>query len=295
MPDFSFIHRSISETSLQDSFQKELEPRSLLVWKTCRRQIFFLNLESMDKVEVKAQDQLFSSVQAQAFLAEILCGLHSPLIGETEVFGQFKSWWKELPDNLDWKIRHQSKIDNLFYLVKNIREKILCGQGSPSYGSLLRRQLGKEENVDVLGAGHLVQEIIPWIQEGRKLRIWCRNPEKVQTLFPELQVLPFSSLEKLSDCLVIAAPISHGKLDTWLLERKFNKGNKLFDFRVDSTSFMPTGEPQVHWRLNDFFSQSEEYHQAKIELLSRCRQMIEAWHQEQERKSQIRPYGWDDL
>jgi glutamyl-tRNA reductase len=291
MSDFALIHRAVSKTS--DS--SEETTASLLFWKTCQRQIFFLDFENSKKFETQAGDTLYSGLEADVFLAEILCGLKSPLFGETEVYGQFKAWWKALPEDLFWKIQNRSRIESLFALVKNVREKVLCGSGSQSYGSLLRKHLKSESKVEVLGAGHLVQELLPWIESRNSYRIWCRAPEKIQFPHQADEICQIHKAEKLSPIVVIAAPMAHTQLNKWLQARDFTSEHQLFDFRADSEGFEPFVKPQVHLMLKDFASKSEEFQRDIEGLLQRSQRIIQDWKMAQEMKSQIRPYGWDDL
>jgi glutamyl-tRNA reductase len=291
MSDLILVHRSFSN-------QNEVEESPFLVWKTCLRQIFFLDLNDSKNLQLEKGDEVFRGLEAESFLAEVLCGLKSPLIGETEVFGQFKFWWKSVPEENLWKQRHRSRIEALFSVVKGIREKILCGQGSQSYGSLLRRYLTDPVMVDILGAGHLAQEIAPWIQKQSTYRIWCRNPQKLESTAlgsGAKEVISLTHSSGLSRVVVIAAPMDHRSLNTWLRERDFGPQHLLFDFRSDSGHFIPFVEPKAHFKLEDFSSQYEE-HRSEIEKKAqKARNQIHQWRDQQESRSQLRPYGWDDL
>ncbi len=288
MSEFSFVHRAVS------SDFEEVTP-SLLLWKTCRRQILFLDFESASEYETREGDTLYQGHEAEAFLAEILCGLQSPLVGETEVFGQFKLWWKDLPETLFWKQQNRQRIDAVFSLVKSVREKVLCGSGSQSYGSILRRYLKTGQPVDLIGAGHLVQELIPWMQNKAKYRIWCRTPSKVQFENQASQIVEMPTLQPLHKMVVVAAPIEDQTLNQWLMDRGWSKDHALIDLRADSEKFTPSIQPSLHLRLRDFSTQKQAFEEEVQDLLQRSRQMIFHWQNEQKAKSQIRPYGWDDL
>src|SRR5262249_28120143 len=68
----------------------------LPAWRTCLREVVFL-----DRTDVGPDVAPDVSVDGQAYglLLEILCGLRSPMVGETEVMGQFKSFLRTLPDD----------------------------------------------------------------------------------------------------------------------------------------------------------------------------------------------------
>ena len=76
-------------------------PASLngLEWQTCLRRILFLNANDNRALIEAAEDQLvpptveiFRAQEAYRFLLEVICGLNSPIVGETAVMGQFKEF-----------------------------------------------------------------------------------------------------------------------------------------------------------------------------------------------------------
>lgn len=290
MSDLKIVHRPFFKKGADEKLFPSGE-----IWTTCLRQIIFCDGFSDHKLDLQKQDEIYLGLDAESFLAEILCGLKSPLIGETEVFGQFKNWWKSLPEDNTFKRKFRCRIETLFALVKMVREKALCGHGSQSYGSLLRKYIQADQAVDILGGGHLVQEILPWIAKKASYRLWCRDPEKVKNRFGTDQVLNFQTLKPLSPVVVVAAPLPHEELQQWLLQRDFSVQHKIFDLRADSDSFHFVEPPQVHLRLKDFSSEFD-IHQEEIKKKAQAaRKLIQQWRQGQEEKVQIRPYGWDDL
>src|SRR5262249_36514668 len=66
------------------------------IWRTCLREVAFLDepltLTSHKPVTHVANGQRLEEGPAYQLLLEILCGLQSPMIGETQVLGQFKSF-----------------------------------------------------------------------------------------------------------------------------------------------------------------------------------------------------------
>ena len=291
MSDLKIIHR----TFLKESPEVSPLPGQALLWKTCLREIYFSDVHDELQFNLNPEDQVFIGLEAESFLAEVLCGLKSPLVGETEVFGQFKIWWKALPAESQFKQKFQSRIETLFALVKTVREKALCGHGSQSYGSLLRKNLVPNEAVDILGAGHLAQEILPWIKNKSAHRIWCRNPDKVKDQVEAESILSLNSEKLLSTVVVVAAPIKHEELNQWLKARGFSAKHKIFDFRADSADYIPFVKPELHLKLRDFSSKFD-VHQNEIEKKAKAAvQLIQQWQQVQESKIQVRPYGWDDL
>lgn len=290
MSDFGLINRAFLKESSNPPFSGEF---SGLVWQTCLRQIFLFDPLEVEKIELLEGNQLFIGLQAESFLAQVLCGLKSPLIGETEVFGQFKVWWKSIPEENKFKQKFKGRIEALFALVKTVRKETLCGHGSQSYGSLLRRHLAPGETVEVIGAGHLAREIIPWIQNKSTCRIWCRDPEKAKGLGSE--VVNLKTEKMLSRVIVCAASLNHNELNDFMIKHSVTFEHKLFDFRSNSISFVPFLKLKFHKKLEDFSSQFESNRSEIEKKALEATATIQNWAALQESKLIVRPYGWEDL
>jgi glutamyl-tRNA reductase len=304
MSDFKILHRLVA--GQEKSQEPGMNPSDAQVWKTCLREVYFS--DSHDSTNQNPDNlnfltpadrsmEVYKGVDAEAFLAEVLSGLKSQMVGETEVFGQFKNWWNQLPNNDGFKQRNKTRIDRVFNLVKQVREKALSGHGSQSYGSLIRKNLNPRQRVDVIGSGHLTEEILPWLQKQQQVRLWCRNREKVCSRFNlnPSQVLEMMDSGDVADVLIVAAPLNHQELNEWLSAHGFSNKNILFDLRADSSSFQVLLKPLQHKTLQDFFS---EFAATKSEIEKKAqeaRQMIQDWKSSQLNKYQVRPYGWDDL
>ena len=135
MEDILLVHRKSNR-----NFSPELQQAA--IWKTCLRQILFITENEINAIsdELTSEDQILRGEAGLSLLLEILCGLHSPIVGETEVFGQFKSFIdgrKALNDSLF--ADHQKWLSFVLTEVKRTRAEHLVGIGSQSYGSLLRR------------------------------------------------------------------------------------------------------------------------------------------------------------
>lgn len=107
-----------------------------------------------------------SGTDAYTFLLRLACGLESRLAGETEVFGQIKESWRAFsatPSALSRQL--DGTVQRLFRDTKEIRAAHLSGLGSASYGSQVRRLLGKATAGPTLlvGAGQLARAVAPWL------------------------------------------------------------------------------------------------------------------------------------
>lgn len=291
MSELLIIHRQNKNSS------SEAIPPTFLMWETCRRQIFFSEEMELPFFPLDPQDEVYHGIEAEGFLIEVLCGLKSPLVGETEVFGQFKNWWNT-EKHSDFKRKYSSRIQQIYSVVKKIREENLCGMGSQSYGSLLRKKIHNEAVIDFIGAGQLVEEIIPWISKRCAYRIWCRDVEKV--LSTEIgknaqSVHSMNDVVELSKIVVVAAPMGHGPLTAWLSERGLDLTSQVYDFRSDSISYALPVPIKEFAHLDHFVTEVSEHRGEIEEQVRQAREKISMWQQEVLSRAQVRPFGWDDL
>lgn len=287
MDEIALLHRRG-----QRPFQG-LAPEAL-VWKTCLRQILFLN-EAPKTWE--ADEDVFTGAEAVAFLLEIICGLKSPVVGETEVFGQFKKFIGEAseqthPVAFAWK----PVFNSLIQMAKSLRAEHLVGLGSQGYGSLVRKLTKSDAAVSFLGAGQLVQEILPWLAKEKSLQILCRQPEKAQGLVEKYASLRADSLaqnECRYSCLVVAAPLSDLELKEWLITQGTSV-EKILDLRAELQS--PELFKEYHFvGLRDFFASIEKN---KLEMQSKIigiKSLVHDKSLEFYNRTLLRPYGWEDL
>lgn len=310
MSDLVIIHRAFAATEASEPVFQMDDSEHCLMWQTCRRQIFFFDGPDFLPPHLPESYEVYTNLDAEEFLVQVLCGLKSPLLGETEVFGQFKSWWEQ-PQGQKFKARYSGRVQAIYSAVKRIREESLCGLGSQSYGSLLRKKLSELNfqsfdephspavQVDFIGAGQLVTEIIPWIQKKFSYRVWCRNPEKVRSRFPHLvrdAVLPMTEPKPLGPVLVVAAPLNHGELNGFIrASTSKTQDIILFDLRHDSMSDLNHAVFHRAFSL-DYFSNSVEEKKTELSLhIEKAYRQIAGWKSAEKSRIQVRPFGWDDL
>ncbi|PWU16896.1 MAG: hypothetical protein C5B49_09835 [Bdellovibrio sp.] len=286
MVDLVLIHRK----SKQDFSQLQTP-----VWKTCLRQIAFLPPEygvptaetSAEMSAVTPEDQIFRDGAALRFLLEILCGLHSPIFGETEVFGQFKVFFDSLPESHVLK-RTPGLAQMVFRVVKEVRSTYLRAAGTFSYGQMLRRKLKDQSRVQLWGYGQLGQEIGRWLKS-KRVTILVRDPEKVKSLAGEFAVqrMPESVPTNPVGVHIIVAPLSDAQVAA-LAQNEATE--RIYDLR---------GESQLqHPKVNSLRSLMAEIEVLKLEqkkLLPACRQMIAGRVAEYLEAAFHRPHCWEDL
>lgn len=291
MQDISILHRH-SHKGFQGITDQNL------VWKTCLRQIAFL--PEGGNVLIEEGDELYSGTEAFAFLLEIICGLRSPIIGETEIFGQFKNFTSqalELKSAMTLQLR--GFFQSLIQVAKNLRAEHLVGLGSQGYGSLVRKLSKNNPSMTLLGSGQLVEEILPWLSKQKDLQVICRHPEKAQRFAEKIPALKIDSLitaQEVYPCLVVAAPLADDELLQWLKSHKGqkNKIQKILDLRGELEKPELFHEYQFIG-LKDVFRNIEENKKDLSQRVLTLKALVQSRAQEYFERSLHRPFGWEDL
>lgn len=270
--DFQIVHR-IKPARFAESLEAP-------VWATCLRSLAF----GPQALQVTDADELYTNSEAYRFLLEVVCGLKSPILGETEVFGQFKMF------SAEWVKREPSRaslVQKILTDAKAIRSQHLLELGIQSYGSWIRRNL-KSKRVHFLGAGQMVREIMPYLQKkGCALEVHRREPVKCRD---------FSAVaigDRLFDrgALIIAAPMSSAEISAWLGGLK---PDQVIDLRDNSSEDrLELGVPTV--RLHDIFSEIEVTKRKLLPRLEAAQQAILECSRRAAAQAIVRPQGWDDL
>ncbi len=278
-----------------------------LEWQTCLRRVLFLNANDRELVDAVVSGKLtpptvevFRSQEAYRFLLEVVCGLNSPIVGETAVMGQFKefSLHARFPKT-PWGAFLRQLTANLMTDAKRVRHDHLQGIGSQSYGSLVRQHVKGLPTVAVLGAGKLAREILPWLIGKTRVRVFCRNPKRAHELleeYPEIQLEQYSDSdagwEHEEAGLVIAAPITANQVERWANLQSSNFLTCL-DLRGDATTDS-VSIPSVI-KLSELFDALRVERRRLEGHVEAARAEIKELVQRQSQQAQFRPFGWEDL
>lgn len=270
-----FQNLRIEHLQLAEAGQKALERRpGALHWKTCVRELQ-IHWQPAQESASEADLEVYYGSQAAAFLAEVVSGLHSPLTGETEVHGQYKDLLRNHMDRLPAELREA--LFGVHWLAKQTRHLHLRGLGSQSYGSLARRKLRSLDRVFVFGAGHLAEEILPWLSKAEKFtQVYARDPKKAQNLrelFPKVSVLEdLLELDKALEAIVVAAPISASSMQQLISENAL-KPKKILDFRGESRHDPIEGDFEVI-SLDRMFAEIQNCKTSAVEKVEAAHEFI---------------------
>jgi len=278
-----------------------------LEWQTCLRRIQFLNRFENSAVIDAAETSVSGSVEiyrgreAYGFLLEVICGLNSPLLGETAVMGQFREFLSHARfPNTPWGWFLRQFTSNVLVDAKRVRHDQLQGIGSQSYGSLVRQHLKGMPTVAVLGAGKLAREILPWLIGKTTARLFYRNWQHAKDLLnenPELQLVQYSTDDagwtQNETGLLIAAPLQAGEVESWVRSQS-TTFSKVLDLRgAASTDPITLTIPVI--KLSELFEALRTERQGLEGRAEAARGQIKQLVQRQSHQAQFRPFGWEDL
>ena len=269
------------------------------VWETCVR-VLGLTMQNQahshpnshshlhDQENLKAMD-VFRGSQAYHFLLRVASGLESPILGETEVFGQFKNWLEQSPK---WQQLGKMILED----VKLVRRQYLEGLGAQSYGSWARKKLENQSHVMMVGCGQLGQEILPWLAKSeRAVTVVVRDETKYQQFqSPSVQVMNFSQVQEWAGALLIMAPLSEQQLNSILAKSSFRL---IVDLRDNSGKFwgQRIDKPSPVFTLEDAFSDLKKFRELGQSQIAQAEQKLKELAHQRAQSVVNRPFGWDDL
>jgi glutamyl-tRNA reductase len=278
-------------------------------WRTCLRRVLFLNQNEHGALIQAAEHnqqcptdvEIHRGEAAFTFLLEVICGLNSPLVGETAVMGQFREFLAQAKfPNTAWGNFLRQFMTNVLGDAKRVRHDHLQGLGSQSYGSLVRQHVKGMPEVAVLGAGQLGREILPWLLGKTKARVFYRNFERAKDLFaefPEINLTKFTTddagWELQNTGLVIAAPLTSTEVESWV-GRQDASFSICLDLRGEAETD-PLSLPCPVIKLSELFDALRNDRKKLQGRVTSARAAIKRLAQRQTQQAQFRPFGWEDL
>lgn len=297
MEDILLVHRKSSKNfaeSLQDA----------AVWKTCLRQILFCREEDIYNFQevLEPDDQILKCEDGLSLLLEILCGLHSPIVGETEVFGQFRQFVESRKQINDLLFADSQKwLNFIMSEVKKTRAEHLVGIGSQSYGSLLRRYSKDMDSVTICGSGQLAQEILPWVAHKKNVQVLCRECTKMRSFaekYDNLSIVNYNEAFVQGAAMVIAAPLSDARI-LELIGKQTQCPTMIYDLRGEENalpSLLKEHYPQVSlMTLQRFFAEIEETKKDRLTKIQQIKEYLMEKALAFAQRTELRPLGWDDI
>ena len=264
-----------------------------LLLKTCLRTMVFVEESDLGDFSFEKDLQVYKGYEALNYAIKVMSGLESPVLGETEIFGQFKNQIiPQLDDSKNQKFKQP--IQFVLSMVKQIRSKHFVGQGAQTYGGLVRKLLKSEDNVLFIGAGSFAESIYPWVKPHKQIFFSVRNINKYSSHETFKEDVFFSIKDKLPltepVSVVVCAPISSKDLEEHLRGANVKT---IVDLRENSDSDPIQIESSVSYTLGEVFTQISDNLNRKAEIKRSVEIEIEDRLNSQLVKH--RPFGWDDL
>lgn len=260
-----------------------------VVWRTCVREIALIDAAD----DVPTSGQIWHDEDAYAHLLEVVCGLDSPIVGETEVLHQFKMFSDSLsPEHCEWRELCRAVLAD----ARAIRSHHLIGLGSRSYGSAVRRHLRSCGRVAVIGTGMLAQQVLPFAADaGRIVDLWGRRPA---CPIPS----PPATYRALADpvgapfeepcAIVVAAPIASSGIAA--LARRYANIVAVIDLRAEGAQDAPPRIGTVI-TLADIFAEFDRAAEMTNARVAAARQEVRRCARAFAARTKLNPSGWHDL
>jgi glutamyl-tRNA reductase len=261
-------------------------PDSALVWRTCVREIALVDA----RAPLPNGARVWHDESAYAHLLEVICGLDSPMIGETEVLHQFKVFTAGLsPEQGGWREVAQSLLND----ARAIRSRHLIGLGSRSYGSAVRRLVGDAPRVALAGTGMLAKQIAPFLGE-RTVDLWGRREHVDGFDRVAYRVLSAPPMEQIDEpvALVIAAPLRSAEIAR--LAGRYRQVIALIDLRAEGAQDPPPAvAPLV--TLADVFAGVQDAARVTALRVEAAKDDIRECARAFATRAKLNPSGWHDL
>src|SRR6266496_339175 len=267
-----------------------------LQWQTCLRRIVFLHRTELSFLQTRddARMDLYRGQEACQFLLEVICGLHSPVLGETAVMGQFRKFRANARFAATrWGRFLRKFTTDLLVDARHIRAHHLQGLGSQSYGSLIRKHLKGSPRVALLGTGSLAHEILPWLIGETDVRLFHRSwfhAKRMLAEYDQIRLDKFTMAdagwEGDAVALVIAAPLNSAEIDNWL-ELQSVSFSMTLDLRDNAATDPIRSSPPVI-KLSELFA-SLRQERKRLEgrtLAARAEIELLAWQRAQQQQCQ---------
>jgi glutamyl-tRNA reductase len=232
--------------------------------------------------------------EAYQLLLEIICGLRSPMLGETQVMGQFKTFLGTL-GNGEGPLRKTGQ--RLLGEARIVSERHLRQLGSRSYGSATRKRVAGCEHIALIGTGALAQELLKFLpDEGRPVDHWGRraiaDAGSSSVTYRNLAAADGAALSLAPTALVIAAPVPSVLVDR--VARRYPNLHTVVDLRAE-TDLGPLDVAAPIVSLAELFAEIEAARRESVTHVEAARADVVQFSRDYELRDELRPFGWDDL
>jgi glutamyl-tRNA reductase len=266
-------------------------PAGIPAWRTCLREILFFH----DEEAAAELGEPIVEGEAYQLLLEVICGLRSPLLGETQVMGQFKAFLGSLGKD-QAALRRVGQ--RLLSEARAISERHLRQLGSRSYGAATRRRAADCPQVVVIGTGVLSHELLKFLADGtRRVDQWGRKSADQMTCpagvtYRQLGDGAVGPLSAARTAVVIAAPVPSVVVDA--VAARYPGLCRVIDLRGEGDlGPLDVAAPVV--TLGELFAEVEAARRESVQHVEAAREGIGRLSREYDLRDELHPFGWDDV
>lgn len=267
-------------------------------WRTCIREIVFVPGPDCT-LAIRTDRRRLDGASAYGYLLEVICGLRSPLAGETQVQGQFKSFIEALEPARHPALRRLGQ--RLLADAKAVREAHLRGLGSRSYGAAVRRHLDVGARMAMVGAGALAAELMPYLAASGPVDVWSRRePKAISSVGADVLHRSLANpwgVPVIAEpaILIVAAPVDAPTIG--LVASRYASLVRVLDLRAHDErtrgDVLDLDVPVI--TLDDVFAEASRARATASRRLAGARAAIATCAAAWAGRAQLRPHGWDDL
>lgn len=270
------------------------------LFETCQRKIHISMVPHAYNPD-NLSGQFFAGEAAYSLLLNIVCGLQSKVVGETEVLGQFKIFTNSEPENQPiWFKQFRRVAQDILVDAKEIRSVYLHSVGHRSYGALTASHLKNYKHTAIIGGGQLARKALPYLNDtGHKLSLFLRDPNRAGQIPARLlKNVGIKSLDEQCDLsgvkgMIVAAPMSSAAIDNWMEICSFNP-DMVVDLRDQNTHERLSVSGQLI-TLDDLFANIETVSEVFEERIRAAKSRISHLAHERSFVRHYRPFGWEDI
>jgi glutamyl-tRNA reductase len=224
-------------------------------------------------------------------LLEIVSGMRSPLVGETQVQAQFKSFLASLDPSTDRDVLRIGQ--RLLADVKSIRHQHFQGLGTRAYGSLVAARVLPGRRIALVGTGALATEIRDHLPQSHAVDRWGRTPQAGWDRYHLLSAAPTVPVQADEpSTIIVAAPAASTDLEAVLA--CYPRTVEIIDLRA-ADQRTPFADGRRVITLDDIFKQVEPMALDTARRLADARREAISRGRAIRQREELRPFGWDDL
>jgi glutamyl-tRNA reductase len=261
-------------------------PAGARLWRTCLRDVVFIT----EPADTGTACGVLEDADAYALLVEVVCGLRSPLAGETEVQAQFKAFLAALDPVADRELRRLG--ERVLADAKRVRHAYLQGVAVHAYGPLVADVVPAGRHVVLVGTGALATAVREHLGDRHGIHQWGRRPAEGRPGYAQLGGAAADTLRSADlATLVVAAAVLQP--DLALVLRAYPRIVEVVDLRAGHER-TPLATDARTITLDDLFDRARLPAGAARRIADARREILNLGRAFG-RREELHPFGWDDV